>query len=306
MVAPAERAEILARLQAAQVLPAWTPDTLSIRPLPSLTNRSFQVEFGGDSFVLRLPRPGAAVHTDRAAEGHNAAIAAMLGFAPKLVFFDPADGAMVTRFVPGSEPLTPESMRQPEALAAASDLLRRLHASGCSFHGEMRLFATLDRYIALAGASAPRAADIAAARRAAAPVEAALAARPQPLVPCHIDPTPGNFLAAPDRLYLLDWEYAAMCEPLWDLADLSTEADLDADHEAAMLATYFGAPSQSQRSRLVLLRAMLDLLAAAWAAMQGAYGNDSTDFTAYAAARLARVSAALGDAAFGQHLDEVR
>jgi thiamine kinase-like enzyme len=306
MIAPAERAGIVARLQAMPALPPWTPDTLSITPLASLTNRSYRVNLTGESFVLRLPRPGAARHIDRAAEGHNAAIAAVLGFAPKLVFFDPADGTMLTSFVPGGMPLTAESLRDPARLAAATGLLRRLHDSGCTFRGEMRLFPTLDRYIALAGASAPLAADIAAARRAARPVEAALAARPDPLVPCHIDPSPANFLAAPDRLYLLDWEYAAMCEPLWDLADLSAEGAFDESQDEALLAAYFGAPSPRRRSRLALLKAMLDLLAAAWAAMQGVHGNDSTDFAAYAVARLDRVCAALGDVALGRHLDAVR
>jgi thiamine kinase-like enzyme len=301
-----DKPEILARLQAIPSLPPWTPETLAVQPLASLSNRSFRLDFGGDSFVLRLPRPGAAMHTDRAAETHNATAAAVLGFAPKLLFFDPRDGTMLTRFVRGAAPLTAADLRAPEVVAAATDLLRRLHTSGCSFRGEMHLFPTLDRYIAMAGADAPAAAEIGAMRRAARPIEAALAARPQPFVPCHVDPTPSNFLAAPDRLYLLDWEYAAMCEPLWDLADLSTEAGFDAEQDEAMLHRYAGEPSPRQRSRFVLLKAMLHLLAAAWAAMQAAHGNDSTDFAAYVLARLNHVRGALADSRLGAHLAQVR
>lgn len=307
MIAPQERAEVEARLRAIPDLPLWTSDTLSIQPLLSLTNRSFRIDIAGESFALRLPRAGASVlPMDRAAEAHNAAIAAMLGFAPKLVFFDPAEGVMLTRFIRGATPLTNQDLRSADRLAAAAGLLRRLHGSGCTFRGEMHLFPTLDRYIALAGQDAPAAADIAALRRAVRPVEAALTERLPPFVPCHIDPSPGNFVAAADRLYLLDWEYAAMCEPLWDLGILSTEADFGAEQDEAMLRHYFTEPQPRQRSRLAILKMMLDLLAAAWAAMQAVHGNDSTDFDAYIRARLQRAALAAGDAQFARRLEGAR
>ena len=50
-----------------------------------------------------------------------------------------------------------------------------------------------------------------------------LEASPAALVPCHNDPWPGNLLDAdgPDgRIYLIDWEYSGMNDPMWDLADL--------------------------------------------------------------------------------------
>jgi thiamine kinase-like enzyme len=256
--------------------------------------------------VLRWPRASTAAYLDRAAEAHNAHIATELGLAPQIVFFDPADGLMLTRFVEGAVPLSAEALRGPERLRAVVALLRRLHGSGRRFCGEMHLFAMLDRYMALAGRDAPQAASLAAARNAARPVQEALEAHPDAFVPCHIDPTPPNFLAAPDRLYLVDWEYAAMSEPLWDVAALSIEAGLDAAGDAELLRLYLTAPSSRAGSRFVLIKAMLDLLAAAWAAVQIVQGNDSADFAADVRARLARVEAALADPALAERLAAAR
>jgi thiamine kinase-like enzyme len=306
LAAPADIDVVSAALRRIPDLPAWQPATLAVTPLQSLTNHNFQVALAGARYVLRLPRPGTAAYIDRAAEAHNARLVAGLGLAPELVFFDPQDGVMLTRFVEGAAPLTPALIRDEKRLDAAADLLRRLHGSGLQFRGEMHLFPMLDRYLELAGDAGPEASALAAARRASRPVEAALAARPEGFVPCHIDPSPQNFLAAPGRMYLLDWEYAAMCEPLWDVAGLSNEAGLDAEGDAALLARYFGAPTPRQEGRFTLLKAMLELLAASWGSVQAAQGNDSFDFAADVRRRLARFDAALGAPALGARLAAVR
>jgi thiamine kinase-like enzyme len=299
--------EIADRLRASQGLPAAIADAaFTATPLPSLTNRTFRIECASGVYALRLSRPGSAAIIDRHAEFHNAVLAAELGLAPAIVFFDPADGLMLTRFVEGAGGLSPAAMRQPDRLAAASALLRRLHDSGARFRGEMDLFAMLDRYLAIAGPEAPAARALAAARIAMRPVQSALEAHRDPMVACHIDPTPDNFLDAPGRLYLIDWEYAAMCEALWDLAGLSIEAGLDTDADAFLLHSYFGAPTQRQEGRFLLLKASLDLLAAAWDVVQATQGNPSGDFAGDAQARLARVEAALGEPGLGRRLAAAR
>ena len=59
-----------------------------------------------------------------------------------------------------------------------------------------------------------------------------------PLVPSHCDPVPENILDNGTRLFLIDWEYAGMNDPAWDLAYLALEGGLGPDDESAMLAAY--------------------------------------------------------------------
>jgi thiamine kinase-like enzyme len=113
------------------------------------------------------------------------------------------------------------------------------------------------------------------------------------LVPSHIDPVPDNFVAAPagqgrDALYLLDWEYSAMSHPLWDLADLSIEADFSAADDDLLLANYDNAVTPERRAGLLIYKALLHLVGAVWALMQQAVGNRIADYPAIAAERFAR------------------
>ena len=61
----------------------------------------------------------------------------------------------------------------------------------------------------------------------------ALAVAPGPLVACHCDPLCENFLDTGERMWMVDWEYSGMNDPMWDLGDLSVEAGFDAAQDRA-------------------------------------------------------------------------
>ena len=49
---------------------------------------------------------------------------------------------------------------------------------------------------------------------------------------CHIDLVPENFIESPQgRLYLIDWEYSSMNDPMWDLAALFLESEFTRQEE---------------------------------------------------------------------------
>ena len=41
-----------------------------------------------------------------------------------------------------------------------------------------------------------------------------------PLAACHCDPLCENFLDTGERMWIVDWEYSGMNDPMWDLGDL--------------------------------------------------------------------------------------
>jgi thiamine kinase-like enzyme len=273
--------------------PPW-----SIVRLPSQTNRTFRVARGGEAYVLRLPGRGTARYIDRRSEAANARAAAAAGLAPEILFADPASGVMLSRYVPGAEPLSAERLRDPHDFERTIELLRRLHDSGLAFQGEMRLYDKLDDYLRLAG-DEPRAAELRRLRQAGDKLRPILAPGFGPARPCHIDPGPHNFIVAPGRRLLVDWEYAAMCEPLWDLAGLSIEAGFDEAQDQAMLDIYHGG-RQPWASRLHLYKIMLRLLAAAWGVVQLVDGNG--DAARLVASHGERAAADLADADLARHM----
>jgi len=171
----------------------------------------------------------------------------------------------------------------------------------------MRLYPKMDDYLALARASprqdpGMRLAELARLRREAARLEPILGPGWGPARPCHIDPAPHNFIAAAGRHYLLDWEYSAQCEPLWDLAGLSIEGGLDPDGDARMLELYFGQVEARWRSRLHLYKLVLGLLAASWAAVQIADVNSPAAARDLLEVLLPKIAEGLGAADLGRHL----
>lgn len=264
-------------------------DRDAIEPLASLTNRTYKITVGAESFVLRIAGMGTDRYIDRAGEARNAGLAASLGVAPEIVHCDPSAGIMLTRFIPGGEPLQASALKNPEMIRRAARLLKRLHDSGLAFVGEMRLFPKLDQYLQQVSDEGLLAKfGLAGLRRAAEPVRQALELRPRPLVPSHIDPVPDNFVMSPGGLFLIDWEYAARAEPMWDLAGLALEAGFEDEQERSLLQTYLGAASTADMAVFQLYKSSLLLLAAAWSVLQIVVGNPNGNFDAFARQRLAR------------------
>ena len=255
-----------------------------IARLPGLTNKVFGVAIGGERVCLRIPGAGAAAIIDRRAEEANTRAAVKAGVAPELLHFG-ADGVMVTRFVDEALPLSAERFRSvPGAVERAALALRKLHDNAPPFATEFDVFAIMDNYVALLrrrGAELPRGRQ--AIIREADAIRRALAARPQPLRPCHCDPTGANLLDTGERVWIVDWEYSGMNDPTWDLAYLSLQADFDEAQDRRLLRAYFArTASAAEAARMAVQKALCELLSALWALLQHSAGNDAADFLGYA------------------------
>ena len=61
------------------------------------------------------------------------------------------------------------------------------------------------------------------------------------LILCHNDLTPGNFLFTNKKLYLIDWEYAGLNDPLFDVVSFLNENNLyDTKYKKIFIKEYFG------------------------------------------------------------------
>jgi thiamine kinase len=246
------------------------PAAWRVEAIGSVTNRTWRVTSGGDSYVVRVAGPTTR-YLDRAVEGRNAAIAADLGLAPAILFLD--DTLLVTRFVAGARPLTETDLDDPMRLLALAAVLRRLQHSPVPFAGERHPFGEIDRYLARPGH-----ARAVALRQAAQPIDAALARSPRPLVPAHIDAGAANFLLRADgSLLLVDWEFSAMADPAWDVASVLMQRNAGEDETARrFVAAVLGDASERTMARLALFTAALCLVAGSWCAMEAAMRRDET------------------------------
>lgn len=274
----------------------------------ALTNVSYKVTIGSASYALRLAGEGTSDFIDRSAEEHNARAAAAAGVSAEVLYFDARDGTMVTRFVDGVSMNAGEGFgRDAGASVRAAQALKRVHSLGRLFRSRFDVFAAIDDYLALLrGRRTPLPEGYHEVGRKVRAVRLALGASPALLVPCHNDPWPGNLLDADGRIYLLDWEYSGMNDPMWDLADLSVEAGFDPEQDRAMMEAYHaGAVSPALYSRLEAYKAMSDLHWSVWGFLQHAKGNPAEDFWNYGLERLRRSEARMSSVDFAHHLEVV-
>ena len=107
-------------------------------------------------------------------------------------------------------------------------------------------------------------------------------------------------------MWIVDWEYSGMNDPMWDLGDLSVEGGFNAAQDEEMLHAYFGGePSRHDRGRMVIYKAMCDLLWTLWGLIQLANNNPADNFRNYADGRLARCKSLMVKAEFSRHVAAV-
>ncbi|MEB8386316.1 phosphotransferase family protein [Rhodobacteraceae bacterium KMM 6894] len=285
------------------------PGEASITRLGGLTNLVHRVDTRGQSVIVRIPGPGTEAYIDRAVEIANAHAAWRAGVSAEVLWADAPSGIMVSRTIDGIETMTPDTFHaRPGSPARAGKALARLHNSGEVFEFRFELFAMIDGYLkVLSTKDVPLPDGYHAIVAAAQPVKAALEARPAALAPCHCDPLCENFLDDGQVMWIVDWEYSGMNDPLWDVGDLSVEAGLTPAEDAEMMQAYFGGPpNAAQHGRVVIYKAMCDLLWTLWGLIQHADGNEAEDFWAYATERFDRCKALMNDPDFATHVAAVR
>ena len=278
-------------------IPIWTGVAgLTVTPLPGgITNTNYRVDVAGEAFVVRVGTPGAEVlGIDREREYRCLVAASAAGAAPEVVYCRPAEGVLVTRFVPGRALASGETP-PPEGVARVVQTMHRYH-NGPAFPGSFSPFRTLDEYRSAARRrSAPLPSDIDGLYAALARLEVALRPGGTLVRPCHNDLWGPNLIDDGQRVVIVDWEYAGMGDPYFDLANFAIYHCPSDAADTALLRAYFGEVQSRQLARLKLLRAVAELREAMWYVVALQIAPHRRDFGEHARTHFARGHAALGD-----------
>ena len=267
----------------------WPGQDATVEPLGGgITNHNFKVVVGGEDLVLRVGgKDTELLGIDRAHEHEAALTAAQLGIGPDVVRFE--EGCLVTRFVEGE-------VGNPEPREAAQ-LLRLLH-SAPTIAARFDAFRVVETYAGTArerGIEPPAAYDdaFAIARR----IE--VTRRGAPLVPCHNDLLAANFIHDGGRFWIVDWEYAGMGDPFFDLANFAVNNGLDEEGENVLLEAY----GTDDVRALTLMRFMSDFREAMWGIVQQGISELDFDFVGYATQHFERLARTAASRQFRAALD---
>ena len=94
--------------------------------------------------------------------------------------------------------------------------------------------------------------------------------------PCHNDLVAENFLKAEDgTIYLIDWEYSGMNDPMWDIAALFLENNFSEENQDYFLSHYFnGNEPENARKKIFVYQILMDWLWSLWTVIKEAQGDD--------------------------------
>jgi thiamine kinase-like enzyme len=297
---------------AMQRVPELAGTDLTIRALTGgITNRNFLVEPAGrrDRYVIRLA--GNDTHLlgiSREVEHAATVAAAGVGVGPEVTAFIRPEGYLVTRFIEGS-PVSDEAVHRPETIARVAASLRRIH-DGPAIPGLFIPLRIVEAYRALAMArGVPIPPEYERASRIGRRIEGAFLMSPVELRPCHNDLLNANFIDDGQRIRIVDWEYAGMGDPYFDLGNFSINHELAADEDAALLAAYDGPDARPDRAarlaRLTLMRTVSDFREAMWGVLQQGISTLDVDFVGYAGEHFDRLLAGATTPRFERAMAEV-
>ena len=272
----------------------------TVEPLPGgITNANFKVDLGGEQVVVRVPGNNTEVlGIDRANEVAANRVAAAVGIAPEVVAVDEETGCIVTRFVEG-RPIPMAELATEPTLGTVIATLLRVHGAG-SVTAQFNHFEVIRSYHDEAQRrGVPEPFDYEQFRAVLDRIEAVRPFRASVLG--HNDLLNANMLHD-GSIRILDWEYAGMADPYFDLANFSANNELGSEHDESILRHYFGTVDESKIATLALMKLVSEMREAMWAVVQLAVSDLEVDFVAYATDRYERFQVLLAAMELGRLL----
>lgn len=238
-----------------------------------LTNHSVLLQANTRQYVLRINAGNSdALDLNRAAEIEILNLAAQSNLAPTLVYADPEQNYLVTEYLEGFAWKNSQSATSP-GLDQLATLLKSIHGLPTS---PAVLEAVLDvkqkavNYWASIDETAAWAQPLQGLMANIETIIEAVSATKQPSCLCHNDLVPENLILKDQELLAVDWEYAAIGNPYFDLAVVVEEHKLDHQSTSRLLSLYHDGndTSPEQRQQLHNHRVLYRYLDCLWYGVQ--------------------------------------
>lgn len=284
-----EMQEKLAADTITEVLGVPHSDILEIGFAGGLTNTSYDIKMKGGRYILRLPGRMTETLIDRVSEQHNAQIASDMGINCRLVYCNAKTGVKVSEYIDRAETLSFRTAKLEENMKLIAEILHRVHDSDFPMQNRFDPFEEAMRYEGLL------AAENAKMYKGYEQLKAQVFAIRERLLrlgydqkPCHNDLLAFNLVKDGEgRLYLIDWEYAGVNDPMFDLASYFLENEFTPEDEELFFHYYFaeGSDLAAARQKILIFKISQDFLWSIWTVLKEAKGDD---FGAYGPERFAR------------------
>ena len=264
-----------------EIFPGKDVTAADIVRIGGMSNKNFRIGFEGKQYVFRLPGNGSEGMVDRANEEYNARIGCRLGVNPAIRYFDRRTGVKLSDFMENAVTMDAETIQRPEILLKVAAIYDRIHHAPEPLNNTFNLFEEIEKYDRLIRKNqAVMYPGWDGFKPCVMGLEQRLSRLGAELCPCHNDAVPENFIQAADgTLYLIDWEYSGMNDPMADYAALFLESDFsEASREFFLNACYPDSRPPHVEERILCYEILWDTLWAQWTVIKEACGDDFGDY----------------------------
>ena len=251
-------------------------EVLSVEQLGGMTNQNYLVKTTNKQYIVKFFGKGTEKLINRQDEKYNLELLKDLDLDVKNYLFDIEAGIKVNEYIESA--ITLDSTSIKTKLDKIAPILQTIHASGKKLRGEFAPFEEIKKYESLIEEKIPYA-NYEAVRKEVFSLEKRLADLGVDRKSCHIDLVPENFIESPQgRLYLIDWEYSSMNDPMWDLAALFLESEFTSQEEEAFLSRYESEQTPVSREKIAIYKILQDAIWSLWTVYKEEQGADFGDY----------------------------
>ena len=251
-------------------------EVLSVEQLGGMTNQNYLAKTTNKQYIVKFFGKGTEKLINRQDEKYNLELLKDLDLDVKNYLFDIEAGIKVNEYIESAITLDATSIKTK--FDKIAPILQTIHASGKELRGEFAPFEEIKKYESLIEEKIPYA-NYEAVREEVFSLEKRLADLGVDRKSCHIDLVPENFIESPQgRLYLIDWEYSSMNDPMWDLAALFLESEFTPQEEESFLSHYDSEQTPVSREKIAIYKILQDTIWSLWTVYKEEQGADFGDY----------------------------
>lgn len=259
------------------IFPGEDVSQAEIIQIGGMSNKNFRVNFKGRSYVLRVPGNGSDGMVERSNEEFNALEGCKMGVNPEIRYFDAKTGIKLADYVENAETLNAATIQRHDNLRKITEIYHKIHDAHVRLKNEFNLFQEIEKYDRLlenVGGTMYEGWD--EFKPKVMSLESRLNAIGIEMTPCHDDAVPENFIKAEDgTIYLIDWEYSGMNDPMADFAALFLESEFPEETQDYFLDKYYaGNVPSGIKERILCYEILWDALWTQWTVIKEACGDD--------------------------------
>ena len=254
-------------------------EIVNVERLGGMTNNNYLVETTNRKFIVKFFGKGTDKLINRIAEKNNLEKLRDLELDVENYIFDINEGIKVNEYIENATTFDAHYIKTKNKEVA--EILQKVHGSGKELEGEFKIFDEIKKYENLIQGEI-KYAYYDKIRDKVFGLQSHLEEIGIDRKSCHIDLVPENFIEdETGRVYLIDWEYSSMNDPMWDLAALFLESNYRKSEEGDFFKYYYSEKTPVSIAKIMIYKILQDFLWSLWTIYKeeqgaefGSYGQD--------------------------------